>query len=202
MELEALYRALERADARAQDGDDQAAEDAREIARMIAVAEAAQQQSARPEPSDIGVAEDVAKSFGSGVMRGVGYMFDMPGQLGGLIGQGIERLTGTDIGMGRPQQPFMQAVGEVAPRVEQAASYEAQTTPGEYAGVIGEFAPGALLPFDELSYFSRFMRGAALPGAASELAGSTTEALGGSEAAQKQSAHYRCAWRANGAWSR
>ena len=186
MELEELYRALERADAAAQGGDEQAAADAREIAQMIRMTEAAQQQSARPEPTDTGVAEDVAKSFGSGVMRGVGYMFDMPGQLGGLIGQGIERLTGTDVGMGRPQQPFMEAVGEVAPRVEQAASYEAQTTPGRYAGVVGEFAPGALLPFDELSYFSRFMRGAALPGVASELAGSTTEALGGSEAAQNR----------------
>lgn len=182
MELEALYRALEAADARAREGDGQAAEDAREIANMIRQAEAAQPQPA----AEVGTLEDVARSFGSGVMRGIGYMFDAPGQIGGLMGQGIERLTGTDVGMGRPQQPFMQAVGEVAPQIESAASRPSQTTLGEYAGTIGEFAPGALLPFDELSYLSRFIRGAALPGAASEFAGQTVEALGGGEAAQNR----------------
>lgn len=186
MELEALYRALEAADARAREGDAQAAADAREISNMIRQAEAAQPQSAPQPAAEVGTLEDVARSFGSGVMRGVGYMFDAPGQIGGLIGQGIERLTGTDVGMGRPQQPFMQAVGEVAPQIESAASRPSQTTLGEYAGTIGEFAPGALLPFDELSYFSRFMRGAALPGAASEFAGQTVEALGGGEAAQNR----------------
>lgn len=186
MELEALYRALEAADARAREGDEQAAADAREIANMIRQAEAAQPQPAPQPAAEMGTLEDVARSFGSGVMRGVGYMFDAPGQIGGLIGQGIERLTGTDVGMGRPQQPFMQAVGEVAPQIESAASRPSQTTLGEYAGTIGEFTPGILLPFDELSYFSRFMRGAALPGAASEFAGQTVEALGGGEAAQNR----------------
>jgi len=183
MELEQLYQMLSNADAMAQRGDQQAAEDARRIAAMIQQKEAAEtQQSDRMSGMDrVG---DVARSFGSGIVRGLGAMVDAPSQLGQLMGVGLEKLTGVDVGMNRSMPSFIESVGEVAPVVESAAGYDPRTTAGQYAGTIGEFAPGILLPLDELSYLNRFMRASVVPGAASEFAGQSVEALGGGETAQ------------------
>lgn len=180
MELEQLYQALRNADALAQQGDEQAAADARRIVQMIQQAEASE-----PSQPQVGTGEDVGRSFLGGALRGAGAILDLPTMIGRLPMQLSDRLLGTDMLADVPAPtPFIEAVGEVAPPVQTAAEYEPQTTAGEYSRTIGEFAPGILLPFDELSYLARFGRAAVLPGAASEFAGQSVEALGGGEMAQ------------------
>lgn len=180
MELEQLYQALRNADALARQGDEQAAADARRIAQMIQQAEASE-----PSQPQVGTGEDVGRSFLGGALRGAGAILDLPTMIGRLPMQLSDRLLGTDMLADVPAPtPFIEAVGEVAPPVQTAAEYEPQTTAGEYSRTIGEFAPGILLPFDELSYLARFGRAAVLPGAASEFAGQSVEALGGGEMAQ------------------
>lgn len=180
MELEQLYQALRNADALAQQGDEQAAADARRIAQMIQQAEASE-----PSQPQVGTGEDVGRGFVGGALRGAGAILDLPTMIGQLPMRLSDRFLGTDMLADVPAPtPFIEAVGEVAPSVQTAAEYEPQTTAGEYSRTIGEFAPGILLPFDELSYLARFGRAAVLPGAASEFAGQSVEALGGGEMAQ------------------
>lgn len=203
MELEQLYQALRNADALAQQGDQQAAADARRIAQMIQQAQGAPTSQ---EPQ-ISTAEDVGRSFAGGAVRGTEGLINLPGQLQqaglGLAARGLERigtiedaeafLAQANQSLGSIRLPFglSPRFGQVdlgaaseALAGEDVTQYEPRTTAGQYARTIGEFAPGALLPFDELSLLSRFGRAAVVPGAASEFAGQATEALGGGETAQ------------------
>lgn len=177
MNLEQLLAALERADALAQQGDQQAAQDARELAALVR-----QFQSPGPQPQPVGASEDIGRSFLGGAVSGVGALLDLPSQAGRLMGRGIERLTGTDLGMDRPMPGFVETLAQDMPAIGQAAAYEPQTVAGGYAQTAGEFLPGAIAtpggPLARLGY------GVLAPAVASETAGLTAESLGAGEAGQ------------------
>ena len=99
----------------------------------------------------------MAKSFGSGVVKGATSLADMPGDITkGGIGL-VERATGYDIpewaergmmamvpgGMGRAVtgEGTTEAMKRELPSVME---YKPQTTAGRYAGTVGEFVPGAI----------------------------------------------------------
>jgi hypothetical protein len=192
MELEQLYQALENADRLAQQGDQQALDDARVIAQMI------QEQEARrgvdisppqPEPSLIG---DVARSAASGGIRGTAAVLDIPGQIGGLLRRGSEsvagmlgadpnyaRVFGEAMGSFGPfaeRPPVMETVGQFAPSLAEIEGYQPQTTAGEYAQTTAEMLPGFLMtpggPVARTAY------GVLAPGIASEASGQLAQEFG------------------------
>lgn len=206
MELEQLYQALRNADALAQQGDQQAAADARRIAAMIQQAEGA--QAAQPQPQEqMGLPEDLARSAASGLAIGTEGLINLPGQVQrgglGLAMRGLERI-GLVEDAEAELQNAMQFLGNVrlpfglsarfgqtdiggateAALGEDLTAYEPQTNAGQYTQTGFSFVPGAALPFDEFTLIPRLIRGAAVPGVASEFAGQATEALGGGETAQ------------------
>lgn len=154
------------------------------------VASAGKKQAAPAAP---GVTEDVAKSFGSGVVRGGA---DIVG-IGGNMASGLDYLVGEleKKGLAVDRQKMLETmpswlrsfherpapkVGspEIMNAIDQTTglpitSYEPKTALGKGARVVGEFTPGALLgPGGPVRNFVNF---ALVPGAASEAAGRATE---------------------------
>lgn len=162
-------------------GDDAAA---RRIAQMIKASRASAEKPA-DDAGFLGSAGDIAKSLGSGVVRGVAAIPDMPSMVGGLLASGVEKgykaLSGEPIpqafsegmrgaiGVGPVDltRPYAtEAVTQVAPDV---MGYEPQTTAGEYAQTIGSFLPGAA------GGGARAAASMVAAGAASEAAGQALE---------------------------
>lgn len=137
--------------------------------------ETAQQFMASRQQPQVGTGEDVGRSFLGGAISGAGALLDLPSQAGRLMGRGIERLTGADLGMDRPMPGFVETVSEVAPSVGRAAAYEPQTVAGEYAQTAGEFLPGAV--FTPGGLLARLGYGVAAPALTSETAGQVASAL-------------------------
>lgn len=127
---------------------------------------------------------DVGKSVGSGLVRGVTSLADLPGQIvsgaGNLAARGLEAAgaPGMAVGMrdAMSQTPFGSgnAVGQAADMAMPGArSYQPQTTAGEYGQTVGEFLPGAALGPGGMT--GNLVRYGVLPGLASEGAGQATE---------------------------
>jgi len=142
-----------------------------------------------------GTATDMAKSFGSGAVRGSTALVDLPGDIAkGGIGL-VERATGYDVpewaergmmamipgGMGRAVSG--ESTTETLKReLPSVMDYKPKTTPGRYAGTVGEFFPGAaaaaitgggsLLPI-----LGRTALQSAVPGVASEYLGTKASEL-------------------------
>lgn len=150
---------------------------------MTALAEAAMSSRAVQQPPTVGPVEDVARSFGAGVGRGVVGIATLPAAADNLIRRGL-----TAAGV-MPSREDMVAQGmppEDAARAEYsplgprsvlpvadralggALSYEPQTTAGEYARTTGEFLPGGVAAKAPMMY-------GVIPGLASEAAGQMTE---------------------------
>lgn len=129
---------------------------------------------------------DAAKAGGSGFVRGVTSLMDLPSTIGnlaqGAVERGYEYATGNELpddfkaGMNAPilplgidpRNPYAgNAANAVAPSV---MGYNPQTTAGEYAQTVGEFAGGA-----SLGGPNAMLRYGVLPGLASETAGQATE---------------------------
>jgi hypothetical protein len=100
-----------------------------------------------------GYAEDMAKSFAGGVGRGVSGLVGLPGDLAELGAQGIDwatRKVGGALGVdvpARAARPTDYGSRDVAQGIETFTGpfYKPQTTPGQYANTIGEFAPAAVI---------------------------------------------------------
>lgn len=141
--------------------------------------ETAQQFMASRQQPQVGTGEDIGRSLLGGAISGVGAILDLPSQAGRLMGRGIERLTGIDVGPIPPMPSFVESVSEVAPSIGRAAAYEPQTMAGEYAQTAGEFIPGAIAtpggPLARLGY------GVVAPALASETAGQVAQSLGAGE---------------------
>ena len=181
MNLEQLLAALANADALAQQGDAQAAQDARQLAQLVRQAQGA--QSARSQPTgQPSTAEDVGRGFLGGALSGAGAILDVPAMIGRVPMQLSDRFLGTDMlaGRGAPT-PFIEAVGEVAPSVQAAAEFQPQTVAGQYAEQAGEFLPGLVTPGGPLA---RVGYGVLAPAVASETAGRAAEAMGAGETGQ------------------
>lgn len=134
------------------------------------------------------VAEDVARSGGSGLVRGATALLDTPGAIasGGarLIERGFDRMFGgnapqwtqqIDEGFaGGPMSGEAAQRGvEALPGGEATLNYSPETTAGDYAKTVGEFIPGAMLGPGGVG--GNVVRYGVLPGLASEAAGKATE---------------------------
>lgn len=130
---------------------------------------------------------DVARAGAAGVARGVAGLADAPGAIvdayGNLVSAGLERA-----GVVSPQTAEYMRAGfrgasptggpstmrDAAAAVTGGATeYRGQTTPGEYAGTVGEFLPGAAL-FGGANP-ANLVRYGVIPGLTSEAAGQATE---------------------------
>lgn len=179
MNLEQLLAALANADALAQQGDEQAAQDARQLAQLVRQAQGAQASQPTEQPS---TAEDVGRSFLSGALQVGGSILDLPTMIGRLPMQLSDRFLGTDMLADVPAPtPFIESVGEVAPSVQAAAEYEPQTIAGGYAQQAGEFLPGLLTPG---GLPARIGYGVLAPAIGSQTAGLAAEAMGADETGQ------------------
>ena len=141
------------------------------------------------------VAADVAKSLGSGAVRGTFSLADLPGSISqGAIGL-AERVTGRDVpewaergimammpaGIGMHRAISGESLTDTARKeLPSVMDYKPKTTEGRYAGTVGEFIPGAagmaltgggsLIPT-----LARTALQSVVPGVASEYAGQTAE---------------------------
>jgi hypothetical protein len=148
--------------------------------------------ASQPAPEAISVGEDVAKSLGSGVVKGAAetamlpvtlpqigkfaansisdFVFDKGRELFGLAKKDrsardeFEKTTITGM-LSKPQAQVREALDETL--------HKPQTTAGEYAETIGEFAPAAATGGG--SFLGRVGKGVIAPAVASESAGQLTE---------------------------
>lgn len=131
-------------------------------------------------------AADVGKSLASGISRGVTGMLDIPNMAFDLATRGAAAgLEAT--GLASPE--FAEALRQQSARgisgagtarqlaaevTGGATEYEPQTTPGQYAGTVGEFLPGAAIG-GAGGMGRALLQYGVLPGLASEAAGQVTE---------------------------
>jgi hypothetical protein len=140
--------------------------------------------AATARPPSVGVGgtiDDVIQSAGSGIAKGYGMLLGLPGDLQRLAGRAkpylpevtpdpnsvrnAERFAGRgDLGPSFPL-PTSEQVNSVIQSVT-GPFYKSQTTPGKYAGTIGEFIPTA---------GRRVLTMAGIPGLTSETAGQVTQ---------------------------
>lgn len=136
--------------------------------------------------ADTGTTEDVAKSAGTGLVRGVAGVLGLPGAIKQGMDWGVGKLF--DLAGAPAPDPRGVAIRDKfsPPTPEDIRNagtaltginlYEPQTTAGKYAKTVGEFVPGALAgPGGALSNVVKF---GVLPGLASEAAGQATEGTG------------------------
>ncbi|MDR6826490.1 hypothetical protein J2X48_000706 [Bosea sp. BE271] len=142
----------------------------------------------KPAEAKAGVVEDVAKSAGSGLVRGATGIAGAVGDFADYLGKGadaaapyvvsgINRVLGTkfDDSPISLKNPVAEAIGSqsINRAIDNATgapvtSYKPQTVPGEYARTIGEFAPGAIVPG---GVAAKVVGGVLAPAVASETAG-------------------------------
>lgn len=158
----------------------------------IAASMGGAQPADAPEQSWGATALDMGKSLIAGVGRGAAGLVGLPGTLGDLAGQGVR--TGYEFATGNEApQNFFFGYDEPSPISAStlqsglstltggASDYQAQTTPGKYAGTVGEFIPGAVAAgltgggSTVPQMLNTTMRYGVLPGVASEAAGQATE---------------------------
>lgn len=129
-----------------------------------------------------GVLEDVLKSAGSGLARGAAGILDLPSAAIGLGIKGAELVTGKQAPDWLSAAAALPTGGltrgssarEIASRLTGGGTeYQGQTTPGQFAGTVGEFLPSAVMGPGNMAR-NALMYGA-LPGVASEAAGQATE---------------------------
>jgi hypothetical protein len=129
---------------------------------------------AQPRP-DVNTTMDVAKSAGAGLVRGGLGLVGLPGSIETLGRAGINAAAGL-AGYENPVSPenVLPSGADLEKRAEGAIGplYKPQTTAGEYARTIGEFAPGLAFPGGMVQ---RVVGNVLAPAVASETAGQMTE---------------------------
>lgn len=129
-----------------------------------------------------GVIEDVVKSAGAGLARGAAGILDLPSTFADLGIRGAELVTGKQAPSWLTSQNIVptggvsrgQGASDLASSLTGGATeYKGQTMPGQFAGTVGEFLPGAIAGPGNMAR-NALMYGA-LPGVASEAAGQATE---------------------------
>ena len=125
---------------------------------------------------------DVAQSLGSGLIQGVTGLAGLPRAANDLAVQGAAKVAdffGTDVSPEAIQMAQRRSPLANAPQTESINAglagafgelYQPQTTAGEYAETIGEFAPGAVVPGGAATKLAS----ALVPALASETAGQVT----------------------------
>ena len=94
---------------------------------------------------------DVATSFGRGVAKGAIGVAGLPGDVGSLVGKGVE-WAGTKMGLPKPPEgagdmPLLPTSGKITKGVESVTGEfgAPKTTAGKYAESVGEFVPSAAI---------------------------------------------------------
>jgi hypothetical protein len=128
--------------------------------------------------SDASPLEDVSKSAGIGLAQGAIGLATLPGNLEALARLGIDK-TSSALGMGDPglsKRTFLPTAADAQGVIEHYTGpfYKPQTTAGEYARTIGEFAPTAAIGGPEMGAISRATNVLA-PAVASETAGQVSK---------------------------
>jgi hypothetical protein len=147
----------------------QLTEDARNAPTRLGDVEESPGVYSRP----LSVAEDVAKSFPTGVIEGLTGLAGMPGT--------IQQMMGGEVGQMLPGFGFVSPSGEqMNQMIRQGLGrdyYQPETVAGEYSRTFGEFLPGALAPGSALA------RGAsvAVPAFTSETAGQIARGMSGGQ---------------------
>ncbi len=119
-----------------------------------------------------GVIPDIAAEGAKGIGRGVAGLLALPSIAQSALDKGFTAITGI------PTPAFEDSLGGIMMgAAETAMPRAAQTTPGEYAGTIGEFVPGAAIGGGAglAARAGNLAKYAVVPGAASEAAGQLTE---------------------------
>jgi len=150
-------------------------------------------------PQAPSVAGDMAKSFGSGLVRGATELVMLPVTAKRLMEQGTEYVYNQGIDLGRSALGMPPVSDEWKAKVQQFKNdswankmdnaiysgqdsirgvmddnlYAPKTTPGKYAQTAGEFVPGALVGGSNL--LANAIKYGVVPGVASEAAGQATE---------------------------
>lgn len=135
------------------------------------------------------VTQDVVKSGATGVLEGFAGLAQLPRDAGNFLGRqvgyGLSRLTGAspDEALARVDAtdariaeldngPVIPSAARLADKaLQKLGGYTPQTTAGEYARTVGQFAPAALSPGSALRRTAQVV----VPGVASEAAGQATE---------------------------
>ena len=149
-------------------------------AERAASADAIAADQMKPKPSVIG---DVLKSGAAGLARGVAGIADMPRTVVNAGFGAVDAMTGgqspewakrglTAIASGGRDLGGASAAEDMATITGGASQYQAKTTPGEYAGTVGEFIPGAMMGGGGVK---AALQMGVVPGLASEAAGQATE---------------------------
>jgi len=102
-------------------------------------------QSEKPTQPEISTAEDVARSLGSGMVRGAIGLAETPEMAGRAVKRGyqeVKQLLGGEVEQETPI--FDTATGRALREATTLEEYQPQTTAGEYAGTVGEFLPAAI----------------------------------------------------------
>jgi hypothetical protein len=134
--------------------------------------QAAQRLRAEPQ-QEVSTAVDVAKSLGSGLVRGGIALAETPELLGRLGVRGYEEAKQLLGGEVEEETPIFDTVtGRTLREATTADDYQAQTTAGKYAGTVGEFLPAAV---GGPAGLLRRGATAAVAGLGSEAAGQATE---------------------------
>ena len=150
-------------------------------ARSLLSRAKASSAAAATAPGVLGTAEDIAKSAGSGALRGTAELADIPATAWdlGLTGvNAVRKFAGYS-----PMDDHSLDASHFRKGMENltggASEYQPTTTAGKYAGTIGEFVPGAVgaaLTGGEslLPAIGKGIVTSIIPGAASEAAGEAT----------------------------
>lgn len=150
------------------------------------IKQALQKQFGAPQVEQPGMVEDMTRSAGAGLRQGVEGMVGMFGDANRMTGDAAAWLAGKaglgEEGQGRIRSgarflsPFPNAptTDEIQSVTDQGVgeAYHPQTTAGEYARTVGQFAPAA---FAGPGSVARKTAMAAVPAVASETAGQLTE---------------------------
>ena len=119
------------------DGTDQAVIQ-RVVRQRLGIAE-------QPTQPEISTAEDVARSLGSGMVRGAIGLAETPEMAGRAVKRGyqeVKQLLGGEVEQETPI--FDTATGRALREATTLEEYQPRTTAGEYAGTVGEFLPAAI----------------------------------------------------------
>jgi len=133
------------------------------------------------QQEQVGMLEDVAKSAGSGLVKGGIGLATLPGTVEQLGRMGVnyvgEKLTGQPDTVSKDS--ILPGYRETKQFVEDKITgplYKPKTTAGEYAGTIAEFAPGVLFPAGAAGGLAaRVGLNVVAPAVASETAGQMTK---------------------------
>jgi len=144
------------------------------------------QDAPPPRAEPPGMAEDMLRSAGAGIRRGIEGLAGMAGDVGraqasltrrGLLALGAPESVADTVSSvtALPQYlPSSKDVGDFTdPMI--GPSYEPQTTQGEYSRTVGEFLPGIVGPGGPVKWAARGATDVLIPALASETAGQLTE---------------------------